>query len=431
MRSFRIWTLVVLSVGVSSGVWAQETLKLRDALALAKERNGRVKAAYYDLEAARSRAKQVSATFLPSVTPTYRYLNDKTNVYRGSGFDSFFEENRTQIDVAWRVLDSGQREWSLQSARRNAESAMFDTQDTLRSTLFSVYQQFVEALRSQELKRVADLQVDRSKVILDQTEAQVQVGSSPKKDILQAKADFLNAQVSSLQSKNRVTTAMAGLRSAIGWEESRAVPMLEKLEDTGERAEMPLLAGVIREGLFKRSDLQAQRKSTESLAYAVRRAEREASLTWSLDASFTRRFSENVSDGRSLTFLVSYPLFDGNQSREAAREARLTFESAKSRLAQSERDAASEIEAAYLEAKQNRERYVAAKLALEASQLNYEAAVEAQKAGAAGTNVVTVLTAQVSLATAESNLIEALFDLLISEERLKLVTGQPVAGENS
>ena len=96
-------------------------------------------------------------------------------------------------------------------------------------------------------------------------------------------------------------------------------------------------------------------------------------------------------------------------------------------LAQQERVARAEIEATYEEVLQNAERQEAAQAALKAAQVNFDAAVSAQSKGA-GT-LIEVLTAQVTLATAESNAVEARFDLKISQIRLRLVTGAPLPGE--
>ena len=64
---------------------------------------------------------------------------------------------------------------------------------------------------------------------------------------------------------------------------------------------------------------------------------------------------------------------------------------------------------------------------MEAAQLNYEAATESQKEGI--NDLIAVLTAQVSLVTAESNYIEATFDYYVSDVNLRLVTGKPMPGE--
>jgi len=96
-------------------------------------------------------------------------------------------------------------------------------------------------------------------------------------------------------------------------------------------------------------------------------------------------------------------------------------------LEQAQRVVRAEIEAAYVELKTNAERLQAAQTALDAAKKNYEAAVDSQKAGAY--DLLQVITAQLSLVTAESNEIQAMYDYRISDVNLRLVTGRPIPGE--
>ena len=96
-------------------------------------------------------------------------------------------------------------------------------------------------------------------------------------------------------------------------------------------------------------------------------------------------------------------------------------------MEQDERGVRAEIESSYKEYGQNRVRYEASQSALEAARENYNAAGAAQAEGAG--NLLQVLTARVSLTTAESNSVEATYDLLIFDIRFRLATGQSVPGE--
>ena len=74
-------------------------------------------------------------------------------------------------------------------------------------------------------------------------------------------------------------------------------------------------------------------------------------------------------------------------------------------LIQAERNVVAEIESSYKEFDQNIDRLAATKLALEAALINYQAVFESRKAGAS--EPLELLTAQVSLTTAESHYIKA------------------------
>lgn len=403
-------------------------MSLEDAVRLAQERNGTVRAAMLNAESAHARVVQARSAFLPTVTPLWRYDDSRqTGPTLPSAFTS--SQARTEVSASWRLLDAGERGWAVDSARAQAEASELNALQTVRQVLFNVHQQFYEALRAAELQRVSEEQVLRAKKILEQTEAQVAAGDAPEKDVFQARADYLNATVQALSVKNRWSTAQANLKATIGWESNKGLPVLEAGSEARSITDVAPLQALLEEGVRRRPDLRAQRYQIDAQNLSVRRADREAGVTWALDANYNRTVTPQSADSRTVTLLVSLPLFDGGRSRAAAQEARLSADATRLSLTQSERDAWAEIESAYSEMSQNAQRVGAAKSALEAAKVNYEAAVEAQKAGAAGTNVVTVQTAQLSLVTAESNYVEALFDALISDVRLRVATGQAIPGE--
>jgi outer membrane protein len=293
--------------------------------------------------------------------------------------------------------------------------------------LFAVERDFYEALRAQELLLVQEAQTARAKMILEQTELRVEVGDSAPKDILQARADYLNAEVSKLTSVSRTYTTKATLKASVGWDEKVQLPALAPVEKSWDTTELPPLSDVIAKGLVKRPDLASQRKQVEGSRFNVRLAELDAGVQMSLDVTANRAFGDDVSNRGQLLFEATIPLFDGRRSREAVRARRATQVAAEARYVQSERNARSEIESAYTELEQARQRMAVADAAYLAAKTNFDAAIEAQRLGA-GT-LLDVLTAQVSLVTAESNRVETFFDLRIADSRLKLVTGQPLRGE--
>ena len=420
----------LLVVPLAAMAFGQDSLSLDDALRFARERNGTVRAALLNVRSAGERVVQARSAFLPTVTPLWRYDDTRqTGPTLPTAFTS--QGSRAEFSANWRILDAGQRVWALQASRASADAEELSALQTVREVLFTVHQQYYDALRMDELLRVASTQVNRAEQILAQTEAQVEVGDAPEKDIFQARADYLNAKVQQLVARNRTTTAQAALKATIGWDATQALPDLVALKRPETFAEVAPLVEMVAQGLANRPDLGGQRYRVDALRSNSRRADREAGVTWSLDATYNRSVTPDTAHNRVVTFLVSLPLFDGGFTRAAAREAEANLDATRSALAQSERTAVSEIESAHAELSQNSERLMAAQSAVEAALKNYEAAVEAQKAGAAGTNVVSVLTAQVSLVTAESNFVEALYDYFISDVRMRVATGRPIAGEEA
>lgn len=428
-------TFAMLSRSFVASLWAlgavalsaQETLSLDEALRLARENNGNLRAAVLDVEAARSRVRQARATFLPIVTPDAGFQYRRQEVLSGlrSTFktDDFF----SGISANWRLLDAGQREFALRGTEANFRTQDLQRLQTLRTTLVGVHSAYYEVLRAQQLRAAAEASVQRAQATLDQVIARIRVQDLAEKEELQARADLLNAEVALLLADNRVSISEADFRALIGWPDERELPALVELDFATMPTPPADLETLISEAMVQRADLLARERGLEAQDWAYRRLRTEAGPTWSVDANYERRFGPTAQETTNLTALVSVPLYDGGRSREAANEVRLSRQASEADLDQARRSARSEIEAAYKVLTQNAQRLRAASLARDAARRNFEAAQGAFRSGAA--DLVSVVTAQASLVTAEANVIEALVDVAIADVRLRLAAGRPIPGE--
>ncbi|MDR3689550.1 MAG: TolC family protein [Fimbriimonas sp.] len=407
----------------------QSVLTLDEALSLAKDRNGTVRSAYLQVKSADAVVVQQLAAFYPTLNAQYQYNSDRNQIVTTGNETSFFqlEGAQTFLNSSWTLLDSGQRDYNLRSATRSRDSRRFNAKQVLRSTLFSVVQQYYDTLRAQELERVAQAEVSRAQTILDQTQTRIKARDAAQIEELQANADFQNARVTALTARNTSTNAAATLKGTIGLQSDEPLPKLQTEKSIAAPLPTETLKGLVSEGLEKRPDLIAQRKNIESEHYSKMFADLQAGPTMNLSANYTEQMTPIALANRTLTFTVTMPLFDGGALRASARQIGYSIKADRASLDQAERVVRADIEAAYVELKTNAERLQAAEIALEAAQKNYDAAVDSQKAGAY--DLLQVLTAQVSLVTAESNQIQALYDYRISDVNLKLVTGRPIPGE--
>jgi outer membrane protein len=429
MMKMRGVGLLVMSLGICAFGMAQGSLTLDDALGLAKERNGSVMAAFLNYRAAQQNARGAYSTFLPTVTPSVSHdlgFNETlTGPFRGR---NDLNSTNAAIDVNWQLLDDGSRKDRYTQARLAATTQQFTSLQTLRTTLFNVHTRFYDALRSQELLKVQQENLNRAKIILEQTEfrANPPIEDIPKKDILQARADYQNARVSVLTSENRVDSTAADLKAILAWDQNELPELVKPTAQQLPALELTLQEAILM-GLENRADLAATRERVLSQQLSVRQARRDGFLKYSVDAGYRRVFAEDPFQRAALTFSASLPLYDGDRTSAALEAERLTLAAIEAGLDQDERGVRAEIESSYKEYGQNRLRYEASQAALEAAQENYKAAVAAQAEGAG--NLLQVLTARVSLTTAESNSVEATYDLLISDIRFRLATGQSVPGE--
>lgn len=402
-------------------------LTLTDAIAMARSNNGVLAAAFASVESAKSGMRQANAMFLPFVTPSYTYLDSASRP--ASGLPTLRDAaHEAGITASWEVLDGGQRSFTLSSSRNLYDAAKYSTLWTLRQTIFSVTQQFYSALAAQELLKIAKAEVVRTNEILEVVKRRVELGDAARKDILQAEADVANADVALLTATNDVDTTHAALKALIGWDEREPMPELQSAGPQGEPSVSTLEAATT-EGVKNRPDLTSAARRLNSDRFAVMSAERDASIDWSLNVNYSRSFEPEDAFNRTLSFVVSFPLFDGGLSRERVRQAKLNLQANQALYNQAVRDARSEIEAAFLVWKQNRKRLDASEKALRAAKINYEAVTESQRLGAASIQEVT--TARLTLVTAETGYIQSMYGFYVSDIRLRLMIGDKLPGEDS
>lgn len=394
---------------------------------MAKQRNGTVAAAIKGYESAKAAVRGANAAFFPEISPQYRYINSEQQFSGGFGGTGKQDFDQLSIGANWLLLDGGQRQFTLERSKRLADANKYSSLWTLRQVLFTVTRQYYEVLRARELKKVADSQVVRTNEILEVVKGRVAEGVAAKKEILQAEADAANALVDQMTATNQVNTAEAAMKATIGWPANEPLPdLIAPPQEIGIKRDWTLQQA-IESGTQKRPDLEEARQRLKADRFNVLTAKRSASFDWTLNFSYSRNFEPNDTFNRSLTFLLSYPLFDAGRTKEQVTQSQLSYESGQLLLEQQVRDARSEIETVFLTWDQNRARLAASEKALNAAKLNYDAAAGSQAEGVS--TILDVTNARVSLVTAETNYVRAIYDYYVADAQLKLVVGEPIDGE--
>jgi outer membrane protein len=417
---------LVICIGLLAvaAVNAQETLSLDDALRLALQNNGLARAALAEIDAADARLAAARANLYPSID-----ISSSTTRTRIEGGGAIADTTQRQngFGLEWLLLDNGQRELRIRQSSRTAEATRQSTRDTLRRVLFQTARAYYEVLRRKELLQVADTAVRRAETLLEVAKAQAEVGTAPQKDVLQAEADLANARVQQIQARNALRLAETDLKRLIGWDAQKPLPALTAPD--APPSPDPTLSV---EQLWQRARLQRPDLRDAELRLQISRLGLDAArlnslLRLQISARGFREYEPNSRTQGSLSIVASYPLFDGGLTRASLREAEASLQSAQFRLQQAERDAYAEVESALLSIREAFERLEASKIAVAAAQRNFDAAQESLREGV-GT-IVEVLTAQLALITAETNLVQATYDAAVAELQLRLATGERLPAE--
>ena len=428
------------------------TLTLALAITTALGQQPQLATAAANKEASAQRLKQTQASYLPTVTPSYNFQNQytfgKVQVFQGGGVVADLPSGRTlttrqeQISLAYRIFDSGRRDLNARQSRQNLRVSELAEENTRQTVISSVADAYYTALRNDALVRVSQSQVERAKTTFDQITFQANVvGTTPKKDILQAQADYLNAEVNLLQAKNNAEIAHTQLRNAMGL---RGLGKLSLVDVTPPTLSTPLTAQVAdvtpdskdSDAITKllavantnRPDLQQSEVNTAIGETSVKLAQLgnrpvlnvDLAAAYQLDAANdpTRQIGNN----RAILANLNYPLYDGGASRANIHAAEASQRSTVAQLQNQKQQVALEVEQSWRNLGQARASIPATDAALAAARKNFEAASEALRLGAGST--VDVITAQTSLVQAEINYVQALYSFYTADSRLARALGQ-------
>jgi outer membrane protein TolC len=313
----------------------------------------------------------------------------------------FAELSRTKADVA--SAEAGELEQRFQAALET-ESGYYDV------------------LVNQELTRVADERVVRAREGLAVARARVTSGAAVQTDSLQLVLELIRAQVEGLRARNALRTAQLELGRRVGVPGPvDAVP-----SDTAPAPPLPVtLAEAVRIGLDQGPQYRAAR-ANESSAEAALRSERGDYLPVFSLGGLHQRYDTQLFPGAanitSVTFSVSFPLWNNGQREIDVSRARVNRDVARTIREDLERVVRRDVSSAYDTYETATAAVGLAQVGVSVGQQNYRMQELRYRSGA--TTILDLLDAQVNLALAEAGLVEARYQTRLALARLEAILGR-------
>jgi outer membrane protein TolC len=348
--------------------------------------------------------KYSQAFFNPAdpATPTSTLVVGRaTATYEVFSLRKFAELGRTRAELA--SAEAGELEQRFQAALET-ESSYYDV------------------LVNQELDRVAGERVARAREGLTVARARVASGAAVPTDSLQLVLELTRAQVEVLRQRNALRTARLELGRRIG----AAGPVDAAPLDTAPAPELPItLAEAVRSGLDQGPQYQAAR-ANERAAEATLRAQRSDYLPTVSIGGLHQRYDTQIFPGAanvsSVTFSVSFPIWNDGQRELAASQARVDRDVARAIRQDLEGAVRRDVARAY-------DGYEALRAAVELARVGVTVARETYRMqelryrAGAGT-ILDFLDAQVNLAQAEAELVQVRYQTRLALAGLEAILGR-------
>jgi outer membrane protein len=333
-------------------------------------------------------------------------------------------ESRTEVvAVSQLIYDSGKREANVGLARRNVFASEYGLGDARQSVVLNVTESYYNLQRDRELVRVQEENVRLAQTTLDAINAQVQAGAAAKTDTFQAESNLANARINLLSAQNDVRNAESTLKNAMGVVASQPLVLSDTtVPPPNPTPDTQTVENYMQTAYNYRLDLKQQQENIYAQGYNVRIAHINNGVQ--VNASVTEGYQTSPDSGEERSFVVafSYPLFDAGSTRAAVRATKAQQEAARRNLDALEQNVRLDLEQSYNTRELARLRVGAANIAVQAGQINFQAAEEKQRNGVI--NILDVLNAQVQLVTAQVAQVQAVYDFYIADARLRRDMGQ-------
>ncbi len=350
---------------------------------------------------------------------------------------------QVSVSLSYLLLDFGGREASVESARQSLMAANWNHNQAIQDILRNVPQAYYTYLGNQAKVRASEASLKEALTSLQSTEERRKAGVSTIADVLQARSKADQVKLDLIGNRGAVQISKGNLATAVGW------PANTNFEVKEEPGELPLdnmqqnTRALIQLALRDRPDLASSRASVRQNEAELRRSEADlwpklmatGNAGWS-GISGSIGGSDWLSSGGDLSgsgfsyyggLTLQIPLFEGFSLRNKVRQARATLEAAKAELRIKEESVISEVWSAFYNVRTAAQQVETSETLLASSEQSYTVSLARYRAGAA--DIVELLNAQSTLASARSQKVQARTNLFTSYAELLHAIGAELPAE--
>jgi outer membrane protein TolC len=345
--------------------------------------------------------------------------------------EAFFNPSDPANPTSTLVVGSARAEYEVFSLRKFAElgrtraelaSAEAGELEQRFQAALETESSYYDVLVNQELARVSEERANRAREGLGVARARVVSGAAVRTDSLQLVLELTRAEVDVLVNRNTLRTAQLQLGRRVG--EPRAVDAVAL--DTMPAPDLPIgMPEALRMALDQGPQFRTARANERAAEAALKsqRSDYFPSLgVGALHQRYDTRIFPGAANVTSVTFSLSFPLWNNGLREIEVSRARVTRDVARTIREDLERAVRRDVISAFDTYQTSREAVRLASVAVVVARDNYQMQDMRYRAGA--TTILDLLDAQVSLAEAEAGLVQARYVTRLSLARLEAILGR-------
>lgn len=423
------WARRAVLWGAALALWSSTAaaeptaLTLEESISLAMARNPVLRIAAANEEKAVGAVGEAQAAKGISVDYTHTEMRSTAPLSWMSTMAAISPYNyfSNKISASVPLYTGGKLESVIAQAKLGQQVSALEVQAVRQQLQLDTTVEYYEVLRSGKLLDVARQTEGDFAGHLKQVRQMYDEGVVAWRDVLQTKVRLANAENSRVQAENAYQLSQYALNKRIG------LPLhgeLKLQEPAAQEAPQETMAAYVEQGVAKRPEMAQSQADVvmakEKIKEARSSKQPSLALTGSTAWDDNEAFGGKNRDWTAM-LIVQLNLFDSGAAQAKLKQAKAGEAAAREEERQTKDAISLEISDAHLRVQEALKRIEATRTAVEEAQTNFNISRESYAAGV-GTNL-DVMDAEVALQQAQTNYIQASYDLQISRARLEKAIG--------
>ena len=412
-----------------------ENLTLANALARARTNNPTLRGQAAQGDAASARQDKALAGLLPSLTANAAYARTTSNFVQRPGYiggtgmtvvnysGKLFNTFNFGMTASVLLYDFNNTIDKYRSAKETARAYEERTRAAALSVDFSVRDSFLRARAQKALVVVADQTVANNQRHVEQIQAFVDAGTRPQIDLLQVRTDLANARVALLQAQNTYAVAKVTLQRNMGIEEDVNFEIVdEQVPPIAE--EQRTLDELLRQAMTERPDVTALVRDLRASELLVGAAKGGYGPSFNGTAAVSKQgiLIDNLSTNWQVGAQATWQLYGGGYTTADVHEARANRNRVEASIAELRQTVRLQVAQAQIALQTAVAQLAAAGEALANAKGRLALADGRYDAGVG--NIIELGDAQVALTQAESQQIQAEYNISLARAQLISALGK-------
>ncbi|OAN62073.1 hypothetical protein A8B79_03785 [Balneola sp. EhC07] len=440
-KLFLLAAFSVLFISTSITAQQKRTITLNEAIQLALENNYQLKQAENNLDLAEYRIISEKADFLPSISSSAGYSTQTGQqfVQETLSFTDVTSSGANgRISASVPIFTGFSNILTLRSSERNKLSNEETLKRAKENIIFETATRFLTVLLNKQQLEDAKESLETSNKLLEQTKAQVEVGSRPSVDLYNQEATVANDEFTVTQRENALKLSKLQLIRSLQIDPLQdyefAVPDFDPETAKNSVSVSQDVNSLVEQALLNRSDIRSSEFNIESLEYQLQISKGSLLPTLSGSASISSSYSDQDPRGdfseqffdqrvnKSLGLSLNLPIFNNWNRMTQIQSAQVNLKNAELGLENTKLQVIQEITQALNDYSSYSSQLKAAEKSLIFSEKAFETQQERYNVGAS--TLIELSQAQTQYFNAQSARTSALYNLIFQEKLLDYYVGK-------